>query len=111
MRRRRVLLLGILGVLGFVETVLVGLAIGPTSADKHWPGPLDYVRAHHWTAIAILATIGGIVTVWAILASREPRPPIDLKAMADDLAGVVRTNWFFETQRWHILDPYPLPVG
>ena len=105
------LLLEILGVLGFVETVLVGLAIGPTSADKHWPGPLDYVRAHHWTAIAILAAIGGIVTVWAILASREPQPPIDLKAVADDLAGVVRTNWFFETQRWHILDPYPLPVG
>jgi NACHT domain-containing protein len=111
MRRRRVLLLEILGALGFVETVLIGLAIGPTAADKHWPGPLDYVRAHHWAAITILAVIGGIVTVWVILATREPQPPIDLKTMADDLAGVVRTNWFFETQRWHILDPYPLPVG
>jgi hypothetical protein len=106
-----VLALGFLGVLALIETVLIGLAIGPSSSDKHWPGPLDYVRMYHWPAVAILTVIGGVITVWTVMMSREPSTPIDLKAMADELAGAVRSNWLFETERWQVLDPYPLPVG
>jgi hypothetical protein len=109
MGQRRVL--SALGVLALVETVLIALAVGPASADKHWPGPLDYVRTYHWPALAIFTVLGSIVTIRTLVASREPSPPIDLKAMADELADAVRSNWLFETARWKIQDPYPLPVG
>jgi len=31
--------------------------------------------------------------------------------MADELADAVRSTWLFETERWKVQDPYPLPVG
>jgi hypothetical protein len=105
------LALSVLSVLALAETVFIGLAIGPAASDKHWPGPLDYVRIYHWPAVAILTVLGGVITVWTVAASREPLPPVNLKAMADELAGAVRSNWLFEMERWQVLDPYPLPVG
>lgn len=101
----------VLGVLALTETVLLGLAIGPTASDRHWPGPLDYLRADHWLAIILLAVIGSFVTIWTVIISRDEPSSIDLKAIADDLADVIKSNWLFETERWHVLDPYPLPVG
>ena len=42
--------------------------------------------------------------------SEVPAPPIDPRSAADELAIAVRRDWWYETERWHILDPYPLPV-
>ncbi len=111
MRQRRVLfVLGVLGVLALADTVLIGLVTGPASSQRHWPGVLDLLRTHVWLAIAILTVAGGVIVVWTIRLSRDPPAPIELRSMANQLATAVSSKWWFETERWHVLDPYPLPV-
>jgi hypothetical protein len=102
--------LGALGVLALADTVLIGLVAGPASSQRHWPGALDLLRTHVWPTIAILTVAGGVIVVWTIRVSRDTPAPIELRSMADQLATAVSSNWWFETERWHVLDPYPLPV-
>ena len=111
MKQRRVLLaLGALGILGLIDSVVIGLAVGPASAQAHWPGVLEYVHRYLWQSIAVLTVVGAAITVLTVILSRDRPEAVDLLDMADNLAKAVSSNWWYETQRWHILDPYPLPV-
>jgi hypothetical protein len=89
--------------------VAVGLVAGIVPTDEHWPGPLELLRTFRWQFLGVFTVAGIVLAMLAVLVSEE-NEPVKLEEAASDLARAVRLAWEYETARWGIWEPFPLPV-
>jgi hypothetical protein len=107
MKRRRALL--VLGAVASLNMVLVGLVSGVVSADARWPGLLEWLRTFRWPFLGAFTVAGIVLAVLAVQVSEESGS-VRLEEAASDLAKAVRLAWQYETGRWGVWEPFPLPV-
>jgi hypothetical protein len=77
--------------------------------DQRWPGPLEWLRSFEWPFLGFFIVAGIALAALAVLVSEENQPA-QLEEAAADLARAVRLAWEYETVRWGVWEPFPLPV-
>jgi hypothetical protein len=96
------------GIVVLLVDMLANLAFSAASAQRRWPGWLDFIRVHSWLSAGIFVVALAGLTWLAVPRSKAKKR--DPRKVAGLLAEAVRTQWESETERRRVFDPYALPV-